>query len=132
MSNKFYLAAKFARKEEMEKLANELSSFKDWECTARWVYGGEDGLTLEDISDLDLCDVERSDVLILFTEKYGSENSGGGRFVEFGYALAKGLRCYVIGDYEMVFCHDPRVKVFPDWETFLHCMIPPSEKRINE
>lgn len=127
---KYYLAARYDRKDEMMKKANELNSYEGFECTASWVYGGEEGKTWEYIHNLDLGDVRESDTLILFTEPYGSLNRGGGRFVEFGYALALGIKCIVIGEYEMVFCHGPEVQVFPDWGTFLHHVIPPSEKKV--
>lgn len=113
MSVKFYLAAKFGRRAEMEVYARMIEKALGWECSASWVFGGEEGLTRAAIADKDLQDVRRSDVMILFTHEYRSQQSGGGRFVEFGYALAQGKVCYVIGDRENVFMHHTSVKVYP-------------------
>lgn len=84
------------------------------QITARWVYGGEDGLTREQIALLDIEDVNACDAVISFTQPYGSVNKGGGRHVEFGYGLAKGKRLLVIGERENVFHDHPKVEVFPD------------------
>lgn len=111
-SIKVYLAARFPKREELEKLVPEIEKI-GWKINARWVFGGEEGLTRTDIAMLDIEDVESSDAIILFTEPYGSLVPGGGRFVEFGYALACDKKCFVIGEYENVFTHHPAVKVYP-------------------
>lgn len=113
-----YLAAKYSRREEMEKLAADLPSV-GMECVARWVYGGEEGLTRPEIATLDLNDVTRADVCIVFTHPRGEPQPGGGRFVEFGYAMALGNRCIVIGPIENVFCETPGVERYDDWKSFL-------------
>lgn len=115
---KTYLAARFPRREEMESYSPQFK-IAGFDVIARWVFGGEEGLTRTDIAQLDLEDVTEADVIVLFTEEYASKQSGGGRFVEFGYALALGKECYVIGDYENVFMHDKRVKVYPTLGSFL-------------
>lgn len=109
---KFYIAARFPRRLEMEEVADKLKEI-GWTPNCRWVFGGEEGLTRTEIAELDLEDVYNSDVIVLFTEPYGSPQPGGGRFVEFVYALALGKICYVIGEYENVFMHDLGVKVYP-------------------
>lgn len=113
-----YLAARFPRREEMESLVPRFKKI-GWNVTARWVFGGEEGLTREDIAILDLEDVENADALVLFTEPYGSLQPGGGRFVEFGYALASEKRVYVIGERENVFTHHPLVTVYSSLEELL-------------
>lgn len=112
-----YLAAKFSRREELEKL---VPFFKDckYDCIARWVFGGEEGLSREDIALLDLEDVDAADAIILFTHPRGEPQPGGGRFVEFGYALAKGKECIVIGPAENVFMSHPKVKSYTDLDHF--------------
>lgn len=123
--NDYYIAARFARRDEMAKIAHLIArSTSDSRCVARWVFGGEDGLTRPEIAELDLDDVKRAQTFILFTHKRGTKQPGGGRFVEFGYALAIGKRCIVIGDYENVFCSHEAVIVYPDWETFVLNEIP--------
>lgn len=115
---KIYLAALYSRRADMEHRADILKAC-GFEICARWVYGGEEGLTREQIALLDLEDVDACDTLLLFTEPYGSFNRGGGRHAEFGYALAKGKKVVVIGDREHVFCHHPDVEVYPTLELWV-------------
>lgn len=120
MIGKYYLAAKFSRREFMEEVAADiLEKEPSSRCVARWVFGGEEGLSREDIAVLDLEDVDKADTVILFTHERGSQHSGGGRFIEFGYALAKGKRMIVIGDYENIFMHTPGVTVYISVNEFL-------------
>lgn len=101
----------------MEQIAKELEA-KGFDIVARWVYGGENGLTREEISLLDLEDVDRCDAIVSFTHSRETLTHGGGRHVEFGYALAKGKRLIVIGERENVFHHHPAVEVYStlkDW-----------------
>lgn len=129
MSLKFYLAARFPLRPQMERYANELlAKSVGSECVARWVYGGEDGLDRRQIALLDLEDVDRCNTMMLFTHPRGSKQTGGGRFVEFGYALAKKKRCIVIGEYENVFISHPGVLVYNTWEEFLHNEVPADVK----
>jgi nucleoside 2-deoxyribosyltransferase len=125
---KYYLAARFHRREEMEEYAGRISAAfgppGTAVCTARWVYGGEEGLNRIKIADLDLEDIHKADTLIIFTEKYGSKFQGGGRFVEMGYALALRKRVIVIGDRENVFCHFADVDQYQTLEAFLHAEAP--------
>lgn len=125
MIGKYYLAARYPRRVEMEGIANAIRAKDDTsDCVARWVFGGEEGLTRPQIAALDLNDVHRCDTFILFTHKRGSKQPGGGRFVEFGYALAKGKRCIIIGDYENVFVSTAGVDVYPTLEEFFHNEVP--------
>jgi nucleoside 2-deoxyribosyltransferase len=114
---KLYLAAPFADRPKMEQIANRLTAI-GFKIVARWVYGGEAGLTRQQIAVLDLDDVDAADVVVSFTLPQGTLSTGGGRHVEFGYALAKGKRCIVIGARENVFHHAPGVEVYAtleDW-----------------
>lgn len=114
---KVYLAAKFSRREELEKL---VPFFKEcgYDCIARWVFGGEDGLSREDIALLDIEDVDAADAIILFTHERATPQPGGGRFVEFGYALGKGKECIVIGPAENVFMSHPAVRMYENIDVF--------------
>lgn len=111
---KAYLAAKFSRREELELgvVPYLTAALKDFSCTARWVFGGEDGLSRSEVAELDLDDVDKADTIILFTHERSSPQPGGGRFVEFGYALGKGKRCIVIGPAENVFMFSDRVEIY--------------------
>jgi nucleoside 2-deoxyribosyltransferase len=117
---RFYLAARYPRKEEMQEVAKLLTDKLGWTCASSWVFNSEVGKRRNEIACLDLDDLEHeSDVLILFSYKRGTPKPGGGRWVEFGYALALNKPCIVIGNYENVFCHHPRVKVYPTIEDFI-------------
>jgi nucleoside 2-deoxyribosyltransferase len=114
---KVYLAGRYPRREEFESY---VPRFKEhgYDVVARWVFGGEEGLSRSDIALLDLEDVAKADEIILFTEPYRSFQTGGGRFVEFGYAIALGKGLTVIGEQENVFIHHPDVRLFKNLEDF--------------
>lgn len=44
----------------------------------------------------DFQDIDAADAIILFTDQYG-ETPGKGKFMEYGYAYAKGKRIYIHG-----------------------------------
>lgn len=114
---KVYLAATFASRPLMEVVADRLKTH-GFEITARWVYGGEEGLTREQIAILDLEDVDAADAVVSFTYPRGTLTSGGGRHVEFGYGLAKGKKLILIGARENVFHEFPGVELhetLDDW-----------------
>lgn len=115
---KIYLATLFSRRAEMEVVADQLKA-KGYDITARWVYGGEDGLSRPEIAILDIDDVDACDTVISYTLPCGSMHSGGGRHVEFGYGLAKGKRVVLIGERECIFHHFPSVEVYPSLDAWL-------------
>lgn len=80
------------------------------EPTSRWVDGNGEGMPDAEAAAMDLIDVERADVLILFTNQKGTSFISGGRFVELGYAIAIDKRIVVVGDYENVFIHLPEIE----------------------
>lgn len=61
---------------------------------------------------IDFNDIDLADALILFTDQYG-EKPGKGKFMEFGYALAKGKKVFIHGQdtTSSVFYHLPDVQV---------------------
>lgn len=105
---KIYLAARFSRREELIDYADSLKE-DGHEITSSWVYGGEDGLSREDIAKLDVCDVLRADMVVLFTEPYGTAVAGGGRHTEFGIGLGTGKKLAIVGEREQIFCWYPGV-----------------------
>jgi nucleoside 2-deoxyribosyltransferase len=112
-----YMAAKYARRDEMEQIAIALMNHHGYNITSRWVFGGEEGKTNEEISIFDLEDVAAADTVVNFTE-YPNMYTTGGRHVEYGYAIATGKRLVVIGPRENVFHHHPTVEQFDtlsDW-----------------
>lgn len=114
-----YLAARYSRREEMEIIAT-LLLLEGFDITSRWVFGGEEGKTNEDIAILDLKDVDYADTVVSFSEPYGTMFKGGGRCVEFGYGLAKGKRCVLIGERENVFHWHPDVEQFNSLHEFIN------------
>lgn len=119
MTVSIYLASRFGRREEMEQIALDLMNAYGYDITARWVFGGEEGLTREDIALLDIEDVDKADTIVAFTEPYGTDFKGGGRYVELGYALAKNKRTVIIGERENVFCWHPNIEQFDSLEDWL-------------
>lgn len=128
---KIYIASLFSRREEMEGYAGIIKG-AGHEIVARWVYGGEEGLSREQIALLDLEDVDKADVVVSFTHPRGTATMGGGRHVEFGYALAKGKAVVLIGERENVFHDHPKVLQFTslsEWLNSWHDDPPPVAKR---
>lgn len=109
---KVYIASLYARRAEMETYAKLIKN-AGYEVTSRWVFGGEEGLTNEQIALLDLEDVDKADLVLSFTLPKQTPFIGGGRHVEFGYALAKGKQVVLIGDRENVFHDHPKVTQYP-------------------
>lgn len=115
---KVYLAALFSARPDIAIVADRMKA-AGVEVTARWVYGGEEGLTREQIAVLDLEDIDAADTVVSFTHPRGTLTSGGGRHVEFGYGLAKGKKLILIGHRENVFHDYPGVEVYPTIESWL-------------
>jgi hypothetical protein len=123
---RIYLAARYSRRAELIAYMAEVEALGH-RVTSRWLredhelpigasaaagvrFARED---YEDLTSADLC--------ISFTEepvKAGGRNRGG-RHVEFGIALGRGLRLVVIGHRENVFHYMPRVRFYASWERFL-------------
>lgn len=119
MTVKIYLAARYCRREEMENIALDLMNAYGYDITSEWVFGGEEGKTLEDIAIMDLDHVNSADTIISFTETEDVGYYTGGRHVEFGYGLALGKRVVVIGRLENVFHSFPTVEQFDTLEDWI-------------
>lgn len=71
----------------------------------------------------DLDELAVSDLLIAFTEgPIVSDRNTGGRHVEFGYAIATGIDCFVVGELENVFHHLTEVRHFPTFDDLMAVM----------
>lgn len=127
---KFYLAARYSRREELAGYAEQLRELGH-EVTSRWLDGshevGADGLSEEApgqqrrrFAEEDWADLRAAEVVINFTEPSRSTASRGGRHVEFGAALAWGKLVHVVGHRENVF-HCLGQVAF--WETWLDLLI---------
>lgn len=142
---KFYLAARYSRREELCIYRDALVR-RGHRVTSTWLEGshqisdggdpiGEDGEALVEgdsgslspeaaalrqrFAREDLEDIEMSDILIAFTEQPRTGPTRGGRHVELGYALARGITVYVVGPRENLFCWLDDVVHFDDWQACL-------------
>jgi hypothetical protein len=124
-----YLAARYSRHDEMQGVRDVLQGALGIEVTSRWIDCHTDvvgdftsSFTTEVLNDRpedcaplgqhDLDDIDAADAVISFT----SDGTGkGGRHVEFGYGLALGKRCIVVGAREHVFHTLKQVEWYPDW-----------------
>lgn len=114
-----YLAAPYAAREQVADYARELVEV-GFDVTASWLdeeheinsgtLGAAPALTGEEVARhaaTDLDDIDRCDVLIVFTAAalglHAEDCASGGRHVETGYALAKGIPVLVVGEPENVF-----------------------------
>ena len=126
-----YLAARYSRNAEMRVVRDALAHL-DITVTSRWIdlhpdivgnheeSKGDEALNAspEECAPLaghDLDDLEQADWMVNFT---GLGGRRGGRHVEFGYALARGKRLFVVGPREHVFHTLPTVEHFPTWAAF--------------
>lgn len=134
-----YLAARYSRRAELCGYRDTLTAMGHI-VTSRWLNGdhqisdngqpigetgealieGDDGSTSpkaialrERFAQEDIKDVKDADILIAFTEPPRSNASRGGRHVELGIALGLGIKVWVIGHRENIFCWLPEVSFFP-------------------
>ena len=142
---KIYLAARYSRRTELVDYRADLTA-RGAEVTSRWLNGdhqidnsgtpiGESGEALvegsspdgaalrEHFAQEDVADVMRADMLIAFTEQPRVGPSRGGRWVEFGLAIALGIPMVVIGPRENLFTWLPEIQQFDSWSDYLNQMI---------
>lgn len=67
----------------------------------------------------DFRDVIMAEMTILFTEPPRSKPSRGGRMVEFGIALGRMQRCWIVGPRENIFCWLEDVRQFDTFAELL-------------
>ncbi len=116
---KIYLAASYAQMLEMRELGERLRSLGH-EVTAQWIEGKEANASRESAALMDVEDVRRADTLVLFSFPRGTLVTGGGRHVEFGIALERGMRLLVVGPKgEHVFHSWPGVRFFSSAQELL-------------
>lgn len=108
---KIYIAAKYAKRYELRPVVEQLRAMGH-ECTSQWIDNGEESKGQRAAALMDLADVDRADMVIFLAEHHRSQNIGGGRWFEFGYAFAKEKKIIVVqpGEaFETVFCALPYV-----------------------
>jgi len=124
-----YLAAPYTVRDTVKQLAAELwrvgfTVTSSWLDETHDINAGTQGAAT-DLDDAavsaharqDMVDIDKSEVLVLFTAKSCGAEGGGGRHVETGYALATRVPIIVIGEPENVFHRlgTPRVTIVPTW-----------------
>jgi nucleoside 2-deoxyribosyltransferase len=119
---KVYLAARFARKDEMQGVRDVLEALGDT-VVSRWIDSDEPydltNATLDTepergrkYAEDDLEDMQAADAILYFSQ--GGPGNGG-RFVEWGYCYALGKRMIMVGPRENVFFTLPFIEWYPDW-----------------
>ena len=109
-NTRIYIAARFGRRQEAERLANYLR-FHGFTVVSRW--HSEEAVRTWGTNDADpeisircLSDIRRCDAFVALSEAPDCAVAGaarGGRHCEFGIALALGKRLFVVGTAENAF-----------------------------
>lgn len=120
-----YLAARFSRLKELQEYKRELEA-EGIEVTSRWLLGGHEweGTADEQIPPAqaaefaweDIEDINRSDVVVCFTEAPGTGPARGGRHWESGYAYGLGKTQIIVGYRENVFYCLPSFTYVETWD----------------
>ena len=115
-----YLSARYSRKEELMGYSEQLDQAGHEVCST-WIKRSDAApevpTAVEDqVNALaDCLDLNLAEALICFTETPRKELTRGGRHVEFGIALGKGIPVVVVGPRENIFHHLPWVHHLPQW-----------------
>jgi nucleoside 2-deoxyribosyltransferase len=123
-----YLAAQYNQKPEIALKKQDLQAL-GFVVTSTWTDEPENPqVSLKDITDetlrgyagRDLEEIDNADLLVLFTVDPDQLTRRGGRHVEYGYAVGKGIPTCLIGPRENIFHHLlPTDLCFPTWTAFL-------------
>lgn len=124
MPVKVYLGARFGRRAELTRYASALSA-EGFEVTSRWLghvegdgidheltanaYAAESLGWAKHWSSQDVYDVQKADVVVLFTGKHNDAPLRGGIHVELGVALGAGKPVVVVGHRPTMFHHAANV-----------------------
>lgn len=105
---KIYLASNYGTWPTMQEHAAELRR-RGHEVIADWITGTHQADDAARYAEIDLADLDKCDAVIFFAESPPGSRTRGGKHVEFGYALAKGKRIFLVGTAQNVFHHLPCV-----------------------
>jgi len=96
---KVYLAHNFEARDWLKVTIKPALEAVGHEVTSRWITDDSHLQTFDDdrSARADLEDIDKADVLILFTDQYGSRPPRG-KFFEFGYAYADEKICILLGE----------------------------------
>lgn len=121
---RLYLAAPFSHRERMNGIQQQVEA-KGHEVTSRWhsqePEGGAPDDQVEYWANTDLRDVARAHAIVLFDDQ-PAPTVRGGRWVEFGFALALGHKLWLVGRPTNIFTKLPQVRVFPSAHDFLEAL----------
>ena len=118
---KIYLAAQFKEQQLMREWRALLRQ-NGHMVTSRWLEVKESGLDETHSPDAideafkDLYDIRMAEIVISHTLKRGDMFTGGGRHIEFGFALALEKKLINVGGCESVFHRLPQVITVPTIE----------------
>lgn len=93
------------------------------EITSTWITDDshmEGGHSRQHSALVDLQDIDRADALLLFIDQF-SESPGRGKYVELGYALGTGKKCFIYGsNWGCIFYHLPQIIHLTSFEEIEH------------
>lgn len=95
---KIYIAHNFKAREYLPKFIIPAIIAQGHEVTSTWITDAShiSSYNKRQSAEIDLADIDRADAILLFVDQYG-ERHGKGKFLELGYAYAKGKRCFLYG-----------------------------------
>lgn len=118
---KIYLAARIALRYQMRNVKRVIEE-AGHTVTSRWIIGphsdihnDEYPMPPEQCCAIDIEDVRAADILMPYTDEPKTFQLGGGRHVEFGIAIERGMRIMAIGPKgEHVFHYHSGIEFYPD------------------
>jgi nucleoside 2-deoxyribosyltransferase len=126
---KVYVAARYTRKDEVAELAQRIERAGACVCTDWFLQSETD---MDDLSEIgrqsaaerDIAHVRNCDILVMLS----GGGARGGRHFEFGYAMALGIPCWIVGPRENVFHWLPWVEVFDSADEMLSALREEAQK----
>lgn len=116
---KIYLAAMWSMRMHMVEAAERLTA-QGHTITSRWLNDAHTQGTEAECAQIDLDDIDAADAILFFSAgPRGTMFSGGGRCIEFGYAIARRKSLILIGKPESVFHMLPQVTIMESLVEFL-------------
>jgi nucleoside 2-deoxyribosyltransferase len=106
---KVYIAAPYPIRETAIVIMKRLEQL-GYTVTSRWLKAELSPEESDHARD-DLEDIDEADALLALNPESWSNTGTGGRHVEFGYAVAKGKKMFIIGRRSNCFHHLPNVRV---------------------
>lgn len=126
----FYLASRFKTVSTVNKIADQLealghgviSTWHRQEALAPMPYSDPRyAQHASDVANRDLIELIDADALVIYTES--CEQTPGGLWVEFGYALALHKRIFLVGPQINVFCYQAEVQICKTPEAFINTIL---------